>query len=156
MLLKSSCFIALLGAVCLSGTSNSASAFSNPSKSISLKGNILFKKAVDPKDFKKIIVQIRDTSLADGPAPVIAKISIPVPKAGAKIKKIPYRLLVLRARVKPRRTYTISARIEGYNDKKKYVLLYLNDTAIEVLNPVRPGKKGQSNQETADIPVVGV
>ena len=91
----------------------------------SVSGTVTYREQVELTSGAKLIVQIRDTSYADGSAELIAERVISDPGQVPIKFKVAYH----RDDIDSRNTYSVSARIEESDGR----LAFINDTAYDVL-----------------------
>ena len=102
----------------------------NPNASVS--GTITYRERIALSDAAIVIVELRDVSLADAPAPLIAKQTISDPGQVPIEFRVPYS----REDIDPRNTYGISARIVESDER----LAFINDTAHDVITRGNPSR----------------
>ena len=93
-------------------------------------GTITYRERIALTPEMTILVELRDVSLADASAPLIASQTIPNPGQVPISFRLPYD----RDDIGPRNTYGISARIEEPDGR----LIFINDTAHDVITRGNP------------------
>ena len=95
-----------------------------------LSGTITYRERIALTPEMTVVVELRDVSLADAPAPLIASQTIRNPGQVPISFMLPYD----RDDISPRNTYGISARIEEPDGR----LIFINDTAHDVITRGNP------------------
>lgn len=95
-------------------------------------GTVSYRERVSLPAGAILIVELQDVTLADAPAPTIAKTET---KVGKRQVPLPFRLTFDPAKIDPKHTYAIEARILA-NGR----LLFTNDTLYPVLTQGHPAK----------------
>ena len=98
----------------------------------SISGTITYRERIALSSDATALFELRDVSLADAPAPLIASQTIHNPGQVPIKFKVPYN----RDDIEPRRTYGITARIiesDGH-------LAFINDTAYDVITRGNPNR----------------
>ena len=106
----------------------------------SINGNIRYKNSCQLPADTKLIIQLRDTGLADAPSPVIAEQEIVDPGRSP----VKFELKYDSDDIGARNLYSVSGSIRDPNGK----LLFINDTVYEVITRGNPVK--------INLPLVGV
>ena len=124
-----------------------------------VEGTVTYRERIALTPDAKLIIELRDVSLADAPAPLISSMTISDPGQAP----IHFRLEYNKADIAPRNTYSVSATIFESDGR----MAFTNDTAYEVItrgNPNRvdmllvmvqppPGETGEENGDTAWVEV---
>ena len=100
----------------------------NPNASVS--GTVTYRERLALSPDATLIVELRDVSYADGPAPLIARQTI----AGPGQVPIEFEVRYSREDIDSRNTYAVQARIIESDDR----LAFINDTAYEVITRGNP------------------
>jgi putative lipoprotein len=114
--------------------------------STAVSGTVAYRERIAMPENALLTIQLQDVSLADAPAGVIAEQKIPF--AGHQVP-MPFELPYDPAKIDPKHTYVLSARITLGNQ-----LMFLNTTAARVITQGNPTKvdvvlqmvEGQSKQ----------
>ena len=126
-----------------------------------VEGTVTYRERIALTPDARLVIELRDVSLADAPAPLISSMTI----VGPGQVPIHFRLNYDEAEIDPRSTYSVSATIFESDGR----MAFTNDTAYEVItrgNPSRvdirlvmiqppPGEAGEGTGETAwvEVPV---
>jgi len=124
-----------------------------------VKGSVTYRERIALTPDARLVIELRDVSLADAPAPLISSMTI----VGPGQVPIHFRLNYDEAEIDHRRTYSVSATIFESDGR----MAFTNDTAYEVItrgNPSRvdmglvmvqppPGEAGERTGETAWVEV---
>ena len=122
-------------------------------------GLVTYRERIALSPGARLVIELRDVSLADAPAPLISSMTI----VGPGQVPIHFRLNYDEAEIDPRRTYSVRASIFESDGR----MAFTNDTAYEVIthgNPSRvdmrlvmvqppPGEAGEGTGETAWVEV---
>ena len=103
---------------------------SGRSPDAAVSGTITYRERIALSEDATVIVELRDVSLADAAAPLIASQTIRNPGQVPIEFRVPYN----RDDIDPRNTYGISARILGADGR----LAFINDTAYDVITRGNP------------------
>ena len=128
-------WIALLAAACGSESGPSNATLEVPSgrePNASVSGTVTYRERLVLTAGATLVVELRDVSYADGPAPLIARQTI----SGPGQVPIKFRVEYSREDIDPRNRYSISARIIESDGR----LAFINDTAYEVLTRGNPDR----------------
>ena len=98
----------------------------------SVTGSIRYKKSCQLPAGSKLLIQLRNTSYADAPSPVIAEKEIVDPGSSP----VKFELKYDSSDIKARNLYSISGSIYGPSGQ----LLFINDTVYEVITHGHPNK----------------
>ncbi len=98
----------------------------------SVGGTVTYRERLALTPGATLVVELRDVSYADGPAPLIARQTI----SGPGQVPIKFKVEYNRADIDPRNRYSVSARIIESDGR----LAFTNDTAYEVITRGNPGK----------------
>ncbi|MES2055270.1 MAG: YbaY family lipoprotein [Pseudomonadota bacterium] len=99
-----------------------------PAKIVSLSGTASYRERIALQADARLEVEIRDVSLMDAPAPLIAKVEIPT--AGRQ-PPLAFTLNYDPARIVPRNRYAVSARITDGSGR----LIWITDTHVDLPSP---------------------
>lgn len=97
-------------------------------------GTVSFRERTPLPEGALLIVELQDVTMADAPAPTIAKLNI---KVGGRQVPLPFRLTFDAAKIDPKHAYAVEARIESDGH-----LLFTNDTLYPVLTQGHPARLG--------------
>lgn len=124
-----------------------------------VEGTVTYRERIALTPDARLVIELRDVSLADAPAPLISSMTISDPGQ----VPVHFRLEYNKADIAPRSTYSVSATIFESDGR----MAFTNDTAYEVItrgNPSRvdmglvmvqppPGEAGERTGETAWVEV---
>ena len=129
-------WIALLAAAACGSESGPSNATlevpSGREPNATVSGTVTYRERLALTPGATLVVELRDVSYADGPAPLIARQTI----AGPGQVPIKFRVEYSREDIDPRNRYSISARIIESDGR----LAFINDTAYEVLTRGNPDR----------------
>ena len=106
----------------------------------SVSGTVTYRERLALTPGATLVVELRDVSYADGPAPLIARQTI----SGPGQVPIKFKVEYNRADIDPRNRYSVSARIIESDGR----LAFTNDTAYEVITRGNPGKAATAAART--------
>ncbi len=127
--------IVLAAAACESETRPSNTTWEAPSgrnPDASVNGSVTYRERLALTPGAMLVVELRDVSYADAPAPLIARQTITGPGQVPITFEVGYN----RQDINPRNRYSVSARIVESDGR----LAFINDTAYEVITRGRPNK----------------
>ena len=125
----------LLAAACQSASGPSNATWEAPSgrdPNASVTGSVTYRERLALTPGATLVVELRDVSYADAPAPLIARQTI----SGPGQVPIKFEVEYSRDDINPRNTYGLSARIVESNGR----LAFTNDTAYDVITRGNPDK----------------
>ncbi len=125
--------LGLLTGGCLGGSPSPDATLELPSgrkPNASVSGTVTYREGIALTPGAKLVVDLRDVSLADAPAPLIARQTIPNPGQVPIRFKVEYN----RDDISPRNTYSVQADIVESDGR----LAFTNDTAHEVVTRGNP------------------
>lgn len=111
-----------LGACATPGTNGDDSVITQPAGKVTLEGSAAYRERIALPPTARLVVEIRDVSLADAPAPLIASTEV---KAEGRQVPLPFAIEYDAGRINPRHRYAVSARILEGNK-----LLWITDTHV--------------------------
>lgn len=97
-----------------------------------VEGTVTYRERIALTPDAKLIIELRDVSLADAPAPLISSMTISDPGQ----VPIHFRLEYNKADIAPRSTYSVSATIFESDGR----MAFINDTAYEVITRGNPNR----------------
>ena len=127
--------IVLAAAACESETRPSNTTWEAPSgrnPDASVNGSVTYRERLALTPGAMLVVELRDVSYADAPAPLIARQTI----TGPGQVPIKFEVGYNRQDINPRNSYSVSARIVESDGR----LAFINDTAYDVITRGRPNK----------------
>jgi putative lipoprotein len=120
--------LAGLAACETSSPKDSSAESAKPPRAVSLSGTASYRERIALPADARLAVEIRDVSLMDAPAPLIAKVEIPT--AGRQ-PPLAFTLDYDATRIVPRNRYAVSARITDGTGR----LIWITDTHVDLPPP---------------------
>lgn len=111
-----------LGACTTPGPHGDDGAITQPAGKVTLQGSAAYRERIGLPPTARMIVEIRDVSLMDAPAPLIASTEV---RAEGRQVPLPFTIEYDARRIDPRHRYAVSARILEGNK-----LLWITDTHV--------------------------
>ena len=122
----------LLLTSCQGGATVSDSSGSSRSGYAAIEGSVTYRERLALTPDARLVIELRDVTYADAPAPLIASMNI----SGPGQVPIKFRLEYNTADIDPRNTYSVSATIFESDGR----MAFTNDTVYEVITRGNPGR----------------